>query len=138
MRGARDVSFTEDAEGRTGVVSGVKGVAGEQSVDFAWVLLADGTVLKEATVDRATGGGILNGSGLLALPMQKGGVAIVDLVTGKRAALPESDNWFFGFDTASFAGDDLILLRKPGDKQGYEIVAVNARALVEDYIPRSM
>jgi hypothetical protein len=130
VNGLEDVSFSEDAEGRTGVVSGVRGVPGQQEVKFTWVLLEDGTVLQEHTVDRAIGSGILNGAGLLALPMQKGALAIVDLVEGKRAIVPESEGWFFGFETARWVTDTLYLLRKREGARGYEIVALDARGLL--------
>lgn len=125
-----DVSFTEDPEGRTGVLSGVRGVPGQQQVDFTWVLLEDGTVLQQHTVDRAIGSGMINGAGLLALPMQKGALAIVDLVNDKRVIIPESEGWFFGFDTGRWLGDWLVVLRKPAGSKGYEIVGLDARDLL--------
>jgi hypothetical protein len=138
MKGATDVAFSQDADGRTGVVSGVRGEPGKQAVELVWVLLADGSVLKQNTIDRATGGGILSAAGLFALPMQKGAIAIVDLVGERSVALPEGGGWFFGFDTASFANDTLVLPRKPDGAKGFEIVAIDARAmLAQEGVPRS-
>jgi hypothetical protein len=131
MRGATDVAVAQDPEGRTAVVSGVKGPAGSQSVDFAWVLLEDGSVLQSRTIERATGSGIVNENGLLAAPMQKGGVVVVDLIASKPPALIGDEGWFFGFDTAHFSGNSLVLLRKPDGGKSYQVVSVDARGLVD-------
>lgn len=127
VKGLEDVSFAQDPIGRTGAVAGVRGVPGQQVVDVTWVLLADGTVLGTQTVDRAVGSSVLSESGLLALPMQRGAVAAVDLVTGTSTITPEADGWFFGFEGARWIDDTLILLRKTPDVKGYEIVAIDIR-----------
>ena len=132
VQGLTDVSFVEDPDGRTGVLSGVRGIPGQQSVDFNWVLLEDGTVLQTHMIDRAIGSGVINGSGLLALPMQKGALAIVDLINQKRVIVPDSDGWFFGFDTTRWLGDWLVLLRKPEGLKGYQLVGLDARALLDE------
>ncbi len=136
VAGLDDVSFTEDPEGRTGVISGVRGVPGQQHVDFTWVLLEDGTMLQQHSVDRAIGGGMLNGAGLLALPMQKGALALVDLVNDKSAVVPESEGWFFGFDSGRWLGDWLVVMRKPEGSKGYEIVGLDARDLLGERAAR--
>jgi hypothetical protein len=129
LTGIEDAAFVQDAEGRTAVVSGVRGSASSQRVDLAWVLLADGSLLAEHSVERGVGASALSDSGLLALPMQRGAVGVVDLVSGTKAVLPEEAGWFFGFDGARWLGDSLVLLRKLGDRQGFEVVLVDARAL---------
>ncbi len=131
VTGLEDVGFVEDPEGRTGVLSGVRGVPGQQEVVLTWVLLEDGTVLQVHTVARAVGAGIMNGAGLLALPMQKGALSFVDLVNDKRVLVPDSEGWFFGFDTTRWIGDSLVLMRKPPGTKGFELVAVDARALLK-------
>ena len=131
VTGLEDVAFVEDPDGRTGVLSGVRGVPGQQEVDLKWVLLEDGAVLQEHTVARAVGGGIMNGAGLLALPMQKGALSFVDLVNDKRVLVPDSEGWFFGFDATRWLGDSLVLMRKPEGTKGYELVGIDARALLK-------
>jgi hypothetical protein len=129
LPGVEDASFVQDADGRTAVLSGVRGRAGTQRVVLAWVLLADGSLLAEHSVDRAVGASALSDSGLLALPMQRGAVGVVDLIAGTSAVLPEDAGWFFGFDGARWLGDSLVLLRKVPDRQGFELVLIDARTL---------
>jgi hypothetical protein len=131
LEGVEEAAFTQDAEGRTAVLSGTRGRAGEQRVDVVWVLLEDGSVLGEHTVEKAVGSSVLSDSGLLALPMQRGSLAVVDLVTGVSAQLGEHDGWFFGFDGARWVGDSLVLLRKLGDQPGFDVVSVDARSLAQ-------
>lgn len=131
LEGRDDVAFALDPESKTGVLSGATGRSGEQLVTFTWIDLASGKKLGEETIPRATGGGILGAAGLLALPMQKGGIAIADLAHARFVILPEEENWFFGFEAARFVGDDLVLLRKPEGVVGYEIVRLAARTLVD-------
>ncbi len=103
LRGASSVSFSEDKEGRTAIVSGVRGIGATQILDLHWVLLEDGSSLGEATVARGTGGGIVSENGLVAVPMQRGGLAIVDLVAHKQAVMPDDGGWFSGFDASAFS-----------------------------------
>ncbi len=127
VKGLRDVGFAQDSVGRTAAIAGVRGQAGVQSVEVTWVLLEDGTVLGTHTVDRAVGSSVLSDSGLLALPMQKGAVGVVDLVTGTSAV--DQTGWFFGFEGARWRGDELILLRKVEGRTGFQIVAVDVHGL---------
>ncbi|MFO0549507.1 MAG: hypothetical protein U0271_14035 [Polyangiaceae bacterium] len=89
------------------------------------MLLENGTVLGRETVDRAVGSSVLSASGLLALPMQRGAVAVVDLTTGVTTLIGEENGWFFGFEGARWLGDQLVLLRKKGDDKGFDIVAID-------------
>ena len=91
------------------------------------MLLADGSVLHTHSVERAVGSSVVSASGLMALPMQRGGVGIVDLVTGTSTTLGEEHGWFFGFEGARWVDDSLILLRKHADHKGFEIVAIDVR-----------
>lgn len=129
LPGVDDAAFVQDADGRTAVLSGVRGSGGAQRVVIAWVLLSDGSLLAEHSVERAVGASALSDSGLLALPMQRGSVGVVDLVAGTSAVLPEDAGWFFGFDGARWLGDSLVLLRKVPDRQGFELVLIDARTL---------
>lgn len=72
---------------------------------------------------------MLSQTGLLAMPMQRGGVGLVDLVTGANTLVDDPHGWFFGFDGARWVGDRVVLLRKLDDQPGYQIVAVDARQL---------
>lgn len=127
--GLSDVTFTQDPEGRTVALSGVRGTPGKQTVDVRWLLVADGTVLATQSIDRAVGSSVVNASGLMALPMQRGAVAVVDLVTGVSTILPEEQGWFFGFEGARWVGDTLVLLRKIGSERAFEIVAIDVRTI---------
>jgi hypothetical protein len=127
VKGLRDVGFAQDPVGRTAAIAGVRGQAGVQSVEVTWVLVEDGTVLGTHTVDRAVGSSVLSDTGLLALPMQKGAVGVVDLVTGTSAV--EQGGWFFGFEGARWRGEELVLLRKVEGKTGFQIVAVDVHSL---------
>lgn len=131
VKGLEDVSFSQDPEGRTAVLAGVRGRAGAQAVDLTWTLIADGSVLATHTIERAVGSSVVSASGLLAMPMQKGAVGLVDLVTGKSSLVPSEHGWFFGFEGARWLGDRLVLLRKIEGKKGFEIVTVDARAMTE-------
>ncbi len=127
VRGLEDVSFTQDPEGRTAAIAGARGVPGKQTVDVTWVLVADGTVLGTQSIDRAVGSSVLNAAGLMAMPMQRGAVGVVDLVSGESQLIPESEGWFFGFEGARWVEDTLVLLRKVKDKRGYDLVAIDVR-----------
>jgi hypothetical protein len=129
LSAVEDASFVQDADERTAVISGVRGSARAQRVDLAWVLLADGSLLAEHSMERAVGASALSDSGLLALPMQRGAVGVVDLVGGTSAVLGEDAGWFFGFDGARWLGDSLVLLRKIPDRTGFELVLIDARSL---------
>lgn len=129
VKGLEEVEFEQDPEGRTGVLMGVRGEPGKQVVELHWLLLADGTVLSSHSVPRATGGGVLSQTGLLAMPMQRGGIGLVDLVTGANTLVDDPHGWFFGFDGARWVGDRVVLLRKLDDQPGYQIVSVDARQL---------
>lgn len=131
VKGLEDVSFSQDPDGRTAVIAGVRGRAGAQAVDLTWVLLADGSVLANHTIPRAVGSSVVSASGLLAMPMQKGAVGLLDLVTGKSSLVPAEHGWFFGFEGAKWLGDRLVLLRKIEGVKGYEIVTVDARVMTE-------
>ncbi|NUP09263.1 MAG: hypothetical protein HOW73_24695 [Polyangiaceae bacterium] len=126
-KGLEDVSFALDPEGRTAAMAGVRGVPGKQVVDVKWILLADGSTLATHTIDRAVGSSVLSASGLMALPMQRGAVGAVDLISGSSTVIPESEGWFFGFEGARWVGDTLVLLRKVPDKKGFDIVAIDVR-----------
>ena len=127
VKGLEDVSFAQDPEGRTGVLAGVRGVPGKQAVDVTWVLLADGSVLQTHSIERAVGSSVVSASGLMALPMQRGAVGVVDLVTGTSTVLGEEHGWFFGFEGARWVDDSLILMRKFPDHKGFEVVAIDVR-----------
>jgi hypothetical protein len=131
VKGLEDVSFSQDPDGRTAVVAGVRGRAGAQAVDLTWVLLADGSVLANHTIGRAVGSSVVSASGLLAMPMQKGAVGLLDLVTGKSSLVPSEHGWFFGFEGAKWLGDRLVLLRKIEGVKGYQIVTIDARTMTE-------
>lgn len=131
VRDLYDVGFAQDPESKTGVLWGGAGRSGEQAVTYTWIDLESGKVLGAETIERATGGGILGRRGLLALPMQKGGIAFADLANQRLVVLPEEESWFFGFEAARFVGDDLVLLRKPEGVVGYELVRLDARTLVD-------
>jgi hypothetical protein len=96
-------------------------------VDVTWVLLADGTVLGSHTVERAVGSSVISASGLMALPMARGAVSAVDLVTGTSTVIHENQGWFFGFEGARWVGDTLVLLRKVEGEKGFQIVAIDVR-----------
>ena len=127
VKGLTDVSFAQDPEGRTAAVAGMRGVPGKQSVDVTWLLLADATVLGSHTVERAVGSSVLSASGLMALPMARGAVSAVDLVTGTSTVIHENQGWFFGFEGARWVGDTLVLLRKVEGEKGFQIVAIDVR-----------
>ena len=127
VKGLEDVSFAQDPDGRTAALAGVRGVPGKQVVDVTWILLADSTVLGTQSIDRAVGSSVLSSSGLMALPMQRGAVGAVDLVTGSSTIIPESEGWFFGFEGARWVGDSLIVLRKTEGQKGYDVVAIDVR-----------
>ena len=130
-----EAAFAQDGESRTAALSGTTGKAGKQSVTVKWVLLEDGGVLAEHTIDRAIGSSVLSNSGILALPMQRGGLAVVDLITGTTQELPAEEGWFFGFDGARFVGDSLILLRKLENREGFDVVMVDTRNLSRQEMP---
>jgi hypothetical protein len=123
----RDPSFSQDPTGATGVLCGTRGVVGAHVVECAWLDLATGEVKARHAIDRGVGGGILSAAGLFAAPLARGGVAIVDLATGRQGRLAESEGWFSGFDTTRWLGDDVVLLRKPVEGRGIEVVAVDGR-----------
>lgn len=127
VKGLEDVSFTQDPDGRTAALAGVRGVPGRQVVDVKWILLEDGSVLGTHTIDRAVGSSVVSASGLMAMPMQRGMVGAVDLVTGTSTVTPEAEGWFFGFEGARWVDDTLILLRKMPDRKGFDIVAIDVR-----------
>jgi len=127
VKGLSDVSFAQDPVGRTAAVAGVRGVPGKQSVDVVWVLLADGAVLGKHTVERAVGSSVLSASGLMALPMARGAVTAVDLVTGTSTVTHEDQGWFFGFEGARWVEDTVLLLRKVEGEKGFQIVAIDVR-----------
>lgn len=131
VKGLEDVAFVIDAEAKTGVLSGSAGRSGEQLVTYSWIDLASGKVLGDETIERATGAGVLGPGGLLAVPMQKGGIALADLAHERVVILPEEESWFFGFEAGRFVGEDVVLLRKPEGVVGYQIVRIAARALVD-------
>lgn len=131
VKGLEDVSFSQDPEGRTAVLAGLRGRNGAQAVDLTWVLLADGSVLATHTIPRAVGSSVVSPSGLLAMPMQKGAVGLLDLVTGKSSIVPSEHGWFFGFEGARWLGDKLVLLRKIEGQKGFDIVTVDARTSTE-------
>ncbi len=129
LESVSEAAFAQDPESRTAALSGTTGRAGKQSVKVKWVLLEDGEVLAEHTIPRAIGSSVLSSSGILALPMQRGGLAVVDLITGAAQELPSEEGWFFGFDGARFVGDSLILLRKLENREGFDVVMVDTRNL---------
>ncbi len=123
----RDPSFAQDPEGRTGAFCGTRGTAGSHTMDCLWVHLEDGAVVERHAIDRGVGAGVLSPSGLFAVPLAKGGVAVVDLVTGRHGRAAESEGWFSGFETTQWIEDELILLRKLERDQGFELVSVDGR-----------
>ena len=78
-------------------------------------------------VPAPVGAGVLSPAGLFAVPLSKGGVAVVDLVTGKHGRAAESEGWFSGFETTQWIEDEIILLRKLEQDQGFELVSVDGR-----------
>jgi len=132
VEGLDDVQFVQDAQGRTGVLSGSRGEPGSQVVELRWLLVEDGEVLSTQTVPGASGRGIVSDSGMLAVSVKKGGVAIVDLITGKYAGIGGNDAWFFGLDTTKWLGDKLMLIRKPGGQsRAFHLVSIDARLMTE-------
>lgn len=132
VRGLSDVQFVQDAQGRTGVLSGSRGEPGKQVVELRWLLLENGEVLSTQRVPGASGKGIVSDTGMLAVSVKKGGIALVDLITGKYAGIGGNDSWFFGLDTTKWLGDKLVLVRKPGGQsRDYHIVSIDARLLTE-------
>lgn len=125
-----EVEFVQDPEGRTGVLSGLVGVPPNQVAQMRWVLLETGEVLASHAVPGVSGHGILNGSGMLAVSVQKGGMAVVDLITGHNGVVSGSAGWYFGFETTKWLGDELILLRKSVRDQ-FELVSVDGRRVTE-------
>lgn len=123
----RDPSFSQDPDGRTGVLCGTRGTAGTHTVECAWLDLESGEVKARHAIDRGIGGGILSRSGLFAVPLSRGGVAVIDLTTGRQGRVAESEGWFSGFDTTQWLDDDVVLLRKPEEGRGIEVVAVDGR-----------
>ncbi len=135
VKGLSDLSFVQDPEGRTGAIAGVKGEPGKQVVEVTWLLLADGSILHTHQIDRAIGSSVISPSGMMALPMQRGAVAVVDLITGKGTTLGEQHGWFFGFEGARWLGDSLVLLRKLEGHKGFEVVAIDVRKAATGGLP---
>lgn len=131
VKGLEDVSFSQDPEGRTAVLAGLRGRDKAQAVDLTWVLVADGSVLATHTIPHAVGSSVVSASGLLAMPMQKGAVGLLDLVTGKSSIIPSEHGWFFGFEGARWLADKLVLLRKIEGQKGFDIVTIDARTMTE-------
>lgn len=131
VKNLEDVSFSQDPEGRTAVLAGLRGREKAQAVDLTWVLVADGSVLATHTIPHAVGSSVVSASGLLAMPMQKGAVGLLDLVTGKSSVVPPEHGWFFGFEGARWLDDKLVLLRKVEGEKGFDIVTVDARTMTE-------
>lgn len=126
----RDVTFVQDDDGRTGVMAGTRGAAGKQDVVFTWILLESGAVLGTHTVERASGHGALSNSGLLMLPMQRGGAKLVDLVGDRSATLTERIGWFMGFEASRWVNDEITLVRKPEGSTGFEVVLIRGRVIL--------
>jgi hypothetical protein len=127
LDGLRDVEFVQDPSSRTGVLTGSRGAPGQQVFEYTWLLLADGSVLGTHAIDRAAGSGLLSEAGLLTIPMQKGGLAVLDLVSGNAGAVVDAEGWFFGLETTKWVGDSVILLRRTGAPDSFELVAVDMR-----------
>ncbi len=123
----RDPSFAQDPDGRTGAFCSTFGKAGEHVAECAWIELDSGEVLARRTVERGVGAGALSGSGLFAVPLSRGGVAVIDFVAGKEGRAADAEGWFSGFDTTQWLGDEVILLRKPDQGKGIELVALDGR-----------
>jgi len=123
----RDPSFAQDPAGRTGAFCSTFGKAGEHVAECAWIELDSGQVLARRTIDRGVGAGALSASGLFAVPLSKGGVAVVDFVAGKEGRAADAEGWFSGFDTTQWIDDEVVLLRKPEHGKGIEIVALDGR-----------
>jgi hypothetical protein len=130
VQGLEDVSLLLDSEGRTAVLTGSSGNAGSQVVQATWLLIEDGTVLARYAIDRGVGAGVLNDRGMLAFPIQKGGIHFIDLVGERQARTTESAGWFFGFDGSRFIGEHLVLLRKVDGAPGFEIVSIDAQKVL--------
>lgn len=124
-----DVEFVQDPDGRTGVLSGLVGVPPNQVAEMRWVLLETGEVLATHAVVGVSGNGILNGAGMFAVSVQKGGLAVVDLITGSHGIVSGSAGWYFGFETTKWIDDELILLRKSA-RDHFELVSVDGRRVV--------
>lgn len=135
VEGLEDVTLILDSEGRTAVLTGSSGKAGAQIVQATWILIEDGTVLARYAIDRGVGSGLLNDRGVLAFPIQKGGIHFIDLVGERQARTTESAGWFFGFDGARFIGEHLVLLRKTDGAPGFEIVSIDAQKVLGDPKP---
>lgn len=127
--GMSDVDFVQDPSGRTGVLTAASGLPGQQLVEYAWMLMADGSVLATQSVDRASGIGVLSESGLLLLPLQKGGVGFIDMVSGKSAGVRDSEGWFMGLESTKWVGDSVILLRRGSAPPAFDLVVIDARAV---------
>jgi hypothetical protein len=129
MPGLSEVEFVQDPGGRTGVLTAASGLPGQQVVEYAWMHMADGAVLATQSVDRASGIGVLSESGLLLLPLQKGGVGFIDMVSGKSAGVRDSDGWFLGLESTKWVGDSVILLRRGSAPPAFDLVVIDARAV---------
>jgi hypothetical protein len=127
MPGLHDVEFVQDPGGRTGVLAGARGLSGQQVVEYAWMLMEDGSVLATHSIDRASGIGVLSESGVLLLSLQKGGVGFIDMVSGKSAGVRDSEGWFLGLETTKWLGDWVILLRRGVAPPAFDLVAIHAR-----------
>ncbi len=123
----RDPSFAQDPDGRMGAFCSTFGTAGAHVAECAWIELETGDVLARRTVERGVGTGALGASGLFAVPLSRGGVAVVDFVAGKEGRAADSEGWFSGFDTTQWIGDEIILLRKPEQGKGIELVSLDGR-----------
>lgn len=132
----RDVEFVQDPSGRTGVLAGTRGLSGTQFVQYLWLLLDDGSVLADRSVDRASGVGLVNDAGLLVVPMQKGGLAAIDLVGGQSGILSDPEGWYLGLETTRWLGDWIVALRRGTTPAVFQLVAVDARTLAGSVAPR--
>lgn len=123
----RDPSFAQDPEGRTGAFCSTFGKAGEHVAECAWIELDSSQVLARRAIERSVGAGALSAGGLFAVPLSKGGVAVIDFVAGKEGRAADSEGWFSGFDTTQWLDEEVILLRKPEQGRGIELVALDGR-----------
>jgi hypothetical protein len=62
--------------------------------------------------------------------MPRGALGIVDLTSGSSLSLSEQKGWFFGFESARWRDEKVVVARKLVDERGYELVSVDARAVL--------
>ncbi len=126
VKGLSEVEFVQDPTGATGVISGFHGDAGDPTYSYQWIRLDDGADLGRREVHHASGAGALGPTGVLAIPMQRGDLGLVDLASRRDVLIPSRTSWFFGLETTRWTEDGRLVVLRRGDSRGFELVAVRA------------